>query len=238
MRYNEGMASFKRAVVVENKPMGGKFRLINFEMKEPEELDFSAGQFVALKIDGQIRDYSIASPPGAGKTFQLIADVDGDGLGRNYLRGLKVGEEIEFMAPLGNFIYKCDDPGKKVLFVATASGIAPLRSMVDWALKEKNESRPMYLYWGLRFRENIFLDEEWDRLAADYGNFKYVICLSKPDEEWPGKTGYVTENIEKDLGDLSEFSAYVCGSPKMVDEVVKQLHELGLPKERCYREGF
>jgi NAD(P)H-flavin reductase len=233
------MAEMKRAVVVENKKLNEKFHLLKLEMRVPEELKFTAGQFIALKVTGgQIRDYSIASSPGENKHFDLLIDVSGKGIGATYLQNLKPGEEIEFLAPLGNFIFKCDDPAEKLLFVATGSGIAPFRSIIEDVLKNKKEQRPVYLYWGMRHREDLFLMEEFERLTGDYPNFKYKICLSKPDEQWQGEKGHVTENVAEDFDDFSNFSAYLCGNKQMIEEVTEMLKSKGLSGERCYHEMF
>ncbi|TLY28153.1 MAG: hypothetical protein E6K62_10095 [Nitrospirae bacterium] len=129
-------------------------REIELRLKEPPAIAFKAGQFVSFEVGRDalnrtiVRPYSIASPPSQRERVLLLLNLVQGGPGSTYLFSLRVGDETQFKGPTGAF-YLRDDPARDLLFVATATGIAPLRSML-YALSERGFPRPVTLYWGLR----------------------------------------------------------------------------------------
>ena len=133
---------------------------------------------------------------------------------------------------------KPKDKSKHLLFFGTGCGIAPIKYMIEDALIENKIVNPVTLYFGVRFKEDIFWQDMFDKLVETYPNFSYKICLSKPPEDWTGLKGHVTDYIKTDFPDASECSAYLCGSGEMMEECTKLLSESGCPKERIYFEKF
>src|SRR3990167_11351528 len=115
------------AKVTKKTNLAGNYWLVVLEFQDA--FDFAAGQYVSLKVaeDGTRRSYSIASAPNT-KVIELLVDVGPMGAGSRYILGLKLGDSVEVLGPLGRFTLP---PSlKKVLFVATGSGIVPFRPMI------------------------------------------------------------------------------------------------------------
>ncbi|MBI3954411.1 hypothetical protein HY333_00025, partial [Candidatus Collierbacteria bacterium] len=126
------MAVLKQLVkVASKKKLVGDYWQLALEF--PDRFDFLAGQYVSLKVDeaGIRRSYSIASKPN-GKMIDLLVNVGPMGVGSRYVLGLKEGDGVEVLAPVGKFVVDESKMmnGKNKLFIATGSGIAPFRSMV------------------------------------------------------------------------------------------------------------
>ena len=84
----------------------------------------------------------------------------------------------------------------------------------------------------------MFLDDYFDDMAMRFKNFKFIACLSKPDDSWMRECGHITELVKHDQLDGLRLAAYVCGNPNMLVEAVMVLKELGVPEERIYREAY
>jgi len=161
-------------------------------------------------------------------------------VGSTYLQKIKLGEEVEILAPLGQFvIQKTELRNNNLLFVATGSGIVPLWSMINDLLINKHERRQMRLHWGMRSEEDLFWVDNLERLAETYPNFVFDIVLSKPSEKWELCSGHVQDCLMRDFPQgLTQWEAYVCGRQAVVIEIAAKLEELGMKREDIYHEKF
>ena len=215
-----------------------KFQYVHLELMEPYRMEFLAGQYISIAIgEGERRSYSIASSPSMKHAVEICVDVTPGGKGSKYIEGLKPGDEVSFLAPLGQFVLGDKEKEKKLLFVATGSGIAPLRSMILDLLVEKQDKREMWLYWGMRFVKDMFWEEDFRQRHEFFRNFNYELVLSKPPEGWPVISGHVCGEIEG-LGLGSDWGVYLCGNPEMTKEVNQLALDKGVIKEQIHFEKF
>ncbi len=228
--------NFQKARVSYNEVVASTYHDFWIEFEEP--FVFAPGQFVSVKVNEQrVNSYSIAGRVDE-KTVGLIVDVKPGGPGSQFFTGLKVGDEIECMGPLGKFVLQPDDGAEHLLFMGTGSGIAPLKAMIETALHEEAMAKPMTLYFGLRHKEDIFWDKYFCELQDKYENFEFNLCLSKPDEGWQGLSGHITDFLKDRYQDYSRFSAYLCGAEAMIKEASEILRSLGMQEDRVYHEKF
>jgi len=243
---------FKIATLTKHTALTYDVFELTFET-ETTDLLYEAGQFVTIKIpqpttEGNeillLRSYSISSRPTPGHFELCIKQVE-NGRGSTYLKSLKPGEKIEFLGPLGHFTFKTS-PDKSVLLIATGTGIAPLKSMIEDQLTHQLQSpastQQFNLIFGARHIKDIFYKTELDALAEKYPNFKYTLTLSQPEsEDWEAsgsKTGRVTAHIDQLNLDTTSTEVYICGLKDMVLQVTETLQQKGLPKEAVYFERF
>lgn len=230
------------AVLSERIEFSEKYVYFTFEMKEPHNLTFEAGQYASLGFpDNPVRrPYSIASAPSEDHKFELIIDTAPQGIGTKYLMNLPLGGEAAFLAPMGMFTLAKGEQAQKekaLMFVATGSGIAPLRSMILHLLQTENDKREMWLYWGLRFETDLFWEEEFEELTKAFPNFHFHVTLSKASDQWPLCRGHVTNCLS--IHDVpAEAGYYLCGSKPMIEETVALLNSKGIPKESVHHEKF
>lgn len=206
------------------------------ELIDPGDINFRAGQYILVKIPLKtpiFRAYSIYSSPGQKNIIKLCVTLVAGGKASEFFKTLKGGEELEFRGPLGHFTLKA---APEYFFIATGSGIAPLRSMIYHLLKE-NPRTKITLYFGLRREENIFLQNELKRLERKYPHFRYTLTLSRPSEKWPGAKGRVTEHL-KNLPNYQNKKYYLCGSTAMINEVLDILQKRGVSYEDILFERF
>jgi ferredoxin-NADP reductase len=178
---------------------------LEFVLDEMDSFDFAAGQFLStIAVDSrgktQTRAYSIASAASGNKFDLCVNRVEG-GFFSNYLVDLPVGESVQVHGPHGHFVLKT--PVTDSIFVATGTGIAPMRGFTQWLFPEegeaagadRSEGRQIWLIYGTRHESEIYYRDYFERLASEHENFHYVTTLSRADEQWIGKRGYVQEHL-------------------------------------------
>lgn len=224
-----------KAKVAEHLELNKKYHSIRLELIEPYRLEFTAGQYISLAIgEGERRSYSIVSTPATQHGVDLLVDVEPGGKGSTYLKNLKPGDEVEFMAPLGIFTVAAEP---KLLFVATGSGIAPFKSMIFDLLEDKKDSREIWLLWGLRKVEEMFWAEEWRQINEFYQNFHYRLMISKPPGMWPLMAGHVDKELE-DIKLDGSWGVYLCGNQEMIAQVSQIVQNRGVDINKIYKEKY
>lgn len=213
-----------------------------FEVPDVEDFSFTPGQFISV-IDREngkevTRAYSIASPR-RGNTFALCLNRVPNGIVSRWLFELSPGDEVEIHEPLGYFTLR--HPGRRAVFIATGTGIAPFRSML---LDHVPRTQPhINLLFGCRYEEGLLYRDELDRLAAQYRNFKFLPTITRPSSEWHGRTGRVQQHLDEALAiqtpeELSTIDVYICGLKEMVDDVRKQLKQRGFDRKQIIYEKY
>jgi CDP-4-dehydro-6-deoxyglucose reductase len=217
-----------------------------FERTDGHPLAFDPGQWLNLVLplpEGEIRRaYSIASAPNGTPRFELaVTEVTG-GPGSGYLCGLAPGARLRAIGPQGFFTRHATDP-HPALFVATGTGVTPLRSMINAALGARS-TVPLWLLLGVRHEEDVLYRSELEALADVQPNLRVFFTLSQGDAGWEGRRGYVQSHIPElwqELGALNvgDPHLYVCGLEKMIT-AVRQLvrKEMGVPRERVHSERY
>lgn len=210
---------------------GPRTRHFEFEMMNGRHFEFQPGQFISLhiKLQGQrlARAYSIASR--IDNRFELVLNVGPEELVSPWLLGLKGGDAIEFTGPYGAF--QLHHPLTRIsAFIATGTGIAPIRAMLQ-ELYHQDRPDEAWLIFGVRKEADILYREEFEKLAKRYPGFHFIPTLSRPDAGWSGHAGYVQQQIKKYLSGKQGLHAYICGSPRMVQEVRGLLRTLGYGPE-------
>jgi NAD(P)H-flavin reductase len=200
-------------------------------------LAFKAGQFVNLAVpDAQPRgerSYSVWSPPEAERMELCIKLFEG-GAASEFLRKSREGDTLHIRGPFGIFtLVEGDEP---VIFVATATGLAPFRSMLFDRLT-KAERRRYRVYFGVRDEGDLFALDDLELLKETLHDFDYRVCLSRPASAWSGFTGRVTAALAEDFPAPTEHF-YLCGNGAMIEETRAMLKERGLDRKRIHIEKY
>lgn len=209
-----------------------------FEAVGVPELQYLPGQFVSFThpFDGKLvtRAYSIASAP-AGNRFELCLNRVREGLFSPYLFDLTPGAEIEMKGPLGYFTWRL--PARDCVLVATGTGIAPFRAMLQQRLPSQ-DPHSVTLVFGTRYRETLLYREEFEAMDRNYPNFHFWPTLSRPDKDWTGRTGYVQQHALEAIGERRDLDVYICGLKAMVDDMRQRLKAIGFDRKQIVAEKY
>jgi CDP-4-dehydro-6-deoxyglucose reductase len=201
-----------------------------------ERLQFLAGQYIEFLLkDGSRRSFYMGNAPHDDELIQLhVRRVAGGQFTDHVFGKMKERDILRFEGPLGTFFLREDSP-KPIVFVASGTGFAPIKSVIEHAL-HKGVARPMVLYWGGRRPKDLYMNalpKQWP--------IKYVPVISDalPEDSWTGRTGFVHRAVMEDFPDLSAHQVYACGVPVMVDAAKRDFTQgCKLPAEEFFADSF
>ena len=201
-----------------------------------ERLQFLAGQYLEFLLrDGSRRSFSMGNAPHDDELIELhVRHVAGGQFTGHVFGKMKERDILRFEGPLGTFFLR-EDSAKPIVLVASGTGFAPIKSILQHALR-KGITRPMTLYWGGRRPKDLYMDA----LAKQWA-IKYVPVVSDalPEDQWTGRTGFVHRAVMEDFPDLSGHQVYACGVPVMVDAARRDFtQQCRLPEEEFYADSF
>jgi ferredoxin-NADP reductase len=237
--------AFHEAYLLHAEYTNNRTKHFSFELRNGSQFDYLPGQFISMAAEfgGKqvLRSYSIASSPHHDNRFDLCLNIVPHGLVSPWLFDLQPGDRIEFCGPFGLFTLR--EPLDSVsAFIATGTGIAPLRAMLQYLFQQPGAGpgpdKEIWLIFGVREEADILYRREFEQMARDHPNFRFIPTLSRPGPGWEGHTGYVQEQIGRYLGHRAGFHAYVCGLRKMVDDVRRQLEAMGYGPEAVSYERY
>ncbi len=216
--------------------------ILKLKIPANEKFEFMAGQYIDFLLkDGRRRSFSLANAPHDKNGLELhIRLYPGGSFSGFVFNDLKERAILRFEGPLGTF-YLREDSEKPIVFMAGATGFAPIKGIVESAL-HKGIKRPMHLYWGVRSADDLYLADlarSWE--VASEGSLKFIPVLSDPktEDHWTGRTGFVHQAILEDFQDLSGHQVYACGPPPMVNAGLAAFTESRqLPREEFFADLF
>jgi len=211
-------------------------------------IQYQAGQYIQVRIPvvdadrGHSRAFSIANAPDASGMAQEIEinvrHVPG-GIGTTWLHeNLHEGDPLQISGPYGRFFVR-HSAQQPMIFMAGGSGLSSPRAMIQDALARDDKSAITLIY-GQRCHEELYYDNEFRTLAAQYDHFTYVPALS----EHPGDCGDIAKGFVHEIakahfgGNFSGNKAYLCGPPPMVEACISILMQGRLFERDIYTEKF
>ncbi|MET0680584.1 MAG: CDP-6-deoxy-delta-3,4-glucoseen reductase [Burkholderiales bacterium] len=215
--------------------------ILQLKLPANERLQFLAGQYIEFILkDGARRSFSMANAPHDDEFLQLhVRYVSGGSFTDHVFNKMKERDILRFEGPLGSFFLH--ESEKPIVFVASGTGFAPIKAIIESAFKHDVE-RAMTLYWGGRRPRDLYLDALARQWAAERPQqFKYVAVISDglPEDAWTGRSGFVHHVVMADFPDLSGVQVYACGVPIMVESARRDFtHHRGLPIDEFFADSF
>lgn len=176
------------------------------------------GQYLRMVLGDQITYFAMCSAPEERSRLQFLIRMDGR-VGER-VRDLRPGDEVEISGVEGMGFPLEGILGRELVLMATGTGLAPLRSLIQSPLSAQFPR--IHLYFGTTTLAEVpFLDE----METWRGRGLHIrLALSRGDEP-----RYVQDLLHTHPGVLGESAALVCGNPVMMDAVSLALQEAGMP---------
>jgi ring-1,2-phenylacetyl-CoA epoxidase subunit PaaE len=220
-----------------------------FKQPSLRKVKYLPGQYLTLifRINGRryIRPYSFSSAPTIDPMLEVTIKRVNGGIVSNYIHDMvKVGDSLEVIPPMGDFVYERTFPVDRINLWATGSGITPLYSIAKSVLAD--ESGPeIHLFYGNRNAEStIFLDQikslselHPKRFFAKHFHTQQVLSDTLPDVIQGRICFDVAIGLLKSDPGISTLN-YICGAPGFKDSVKTALKAAGLENERVFSEDF
>ncbi|MDD3238487.1 MAG: FAD/NAD(P)-binding protein [Lachnospira sp.] len=204
-----------------NAPEGGKV------------FEHMPGQCAMLSIPGVGEAmFSITSSP-TNKEFMEFS-IKKCGCVTEWLHQMEVGQEILIRGPLGKcFPVETELKGKNLLFVAGGIGIAPLRSVINYVIDNRENYGTVDVVYGARSAEDLVDLKEMQESWSNIDGIDVHLTIDREQEGWDGNVAFVP-NYVKDLGFTTDKTVLVCGPPIMIKFTVAGLQEIGFQTNQIY----
>ncbi len=229
------------AQLVDVEQMTALEKLFRIQLPEDQTLGHDPGQFVMLSILG-IGEAPISitsSPSRSNGDFELCVRQVGNVT--NALHAMEPGSKVGIRGPFGKGFPIDEMRGKDVLFAPGGLGLAPLRSLINQVLDERDDfERVMILYGAKRRSELLFRDELNQWVERDDVECLLTVDCEDEGEEWdPGQPltcniGVITTLFPEIEIDAQNTIAITCGPPIMYRFVLMEMLDKGIPESNIY----
>ena len=213
--------------------------VIYLKLPASERLQFLAGQYIdILQKTSKPRSFSLANAPHDDEFLELhIRNISGGNFTHHVFTEMKERDILRIKGPLGTFFLR-EDSDKPIIFVASGTGFAPIKGIIEHALKI-GIKRPMHFYWGARKLADLYMLDKATKWEAQGIKFTPVLSDAIPEDDWQGRTGFVHQAVMEDYADLSGHQVYACGAPVVVEAAHRDYTtQRNLPNEEFFSDAF
>ena len=255
----EAWKGWRPMTVARKQDEGGD--ICSFYLEDPTQPrlpSFTPGQFLAVRVPAgadaknMTRCYSLSEAQRDGH-YRISVKRDRGykgsppGVVSNFMHDeVTEGTTVDVQAPKGAFVLdpRAPAPPRIAVLIAGGVGITPLLSMLEGLLDEETSTRPVILFYGVANGDGHAMKRHLEALAADHANrFSLKVCYSRPrDVDQFGADyhheGRVTTDLVLEVLDGDEADFYLCGPGPMMEMMVPQLRERGIPEPQIHYEAF
>lgn len=189
------------------------------------------GQFVMLSVPGSGEaPISISSSPTRRGFLELC--IRRTGRVTNALYRMKMNDVVGVRGPYGNGYPVERMEGGDLLMAAGGLGMAPLRSLLWYALDEREKFGRVILMYGARDPETLLFREELTSLV-DREDMECLLTVDRdPTGTWSNHVGVLPKLFDHVSMDPARTRAAVCGPPVVYRFVLERLLASGFSKDR------
>ena len=193
---------------------------------------FAPGQFNMVYVPG-VGEAAISISSDAGQTETLDHTIRLVGSVTRTAERLGKGGVVGLRGPFGRGWPLDKMAGKDVVIVAGGIGLAPLRPVVYWLLRNRDRCRRVVLLYGCRTPEDrVFAGEleQWDAAGA----IQVLVTVDNATGAWAGPVGVVTSLLRRIKVNAERTIVLVCG-PKVLNHVAAwNFLQLHVPPDHVY----
>ena len=177
--------------------------------------------------------FSITSSP-TNKAYQEFS-IKRCGVLTEHLHSMQPGDEIMVRGPYGNNFPVDTDAlkGKNLLFIAGGIALAPLRSVINYCLDNREDYGEIDILYGSRSADDLVQRKEIEEVWMKIPGVNVHLTIDRPQEGWDGNVGFVPTYL-KELNFDTNRVAILCGPPIMIKFCLQGLTEMGFSHEQVY----
>ena len=222
------------ARIIRTLPQISDHRLFQIRFEEEQmvrNFDYRPGQFVMLSVVGTGEaPFSISSSPTRPGNIELC--VRRIGHVTNALFKLGANARVSVRGPYGNGFPMEKLEKNNLLLVAGGLGMAPLRSLLWYALDNRSKFKDVTLMYGGRNPDEMLFKYELLNLI-DRADVNCLLTVDRdPSGRWKACIGPVTELFTDLEIDSTQTYVAICGPDVMFKFVLKKLLERNFSKDR------
>ena len=190
----------------------------------------NCGQCAMLSILGKGESMiSISSSPLEKDYLQF--SILKSGRVTSSIHALQEGDVLGMRGPYGNNFPIDKWKGKNLIFIGGGIGLAPIWSVLQTALKQREKYGKISLFYGARTSQDIVYKEDLEELRKD---ITVHLSIDQEESDWKEFVGFVPVNVLDKKPSPKDAIAITCGPPIMIKFVITNLEGLGFKDDQIY----
>ena len=198
---------------------------LSVRLLAPDELNYTAGQQVQIKVQGIFYPAYITLPPSENnQLLTLCMQIPADEEAKEVVAHFKVGDQLKLRGPEDTLP---ELPlHRDLLLVAEDVGVAPFAPIIASLLLNEFDKQ-IKLVFQVRSEENVFYFERFNALAKKYPQFTFVPMVTHPHAHWPGEVGTAATYVDVADGTVKSWFMAVIGKKPFVTEILAKWAKIG-----------
>ncbi|MFA5536314.1 MAG: FAD/NAD(P)-binding protein [Bacillota bacterium] len=148
------------------------------------------------------------------------------------LHEIEVGQAIGVRGPYGNGFPIDLFKGKDIVFIGGGIGLAPVRSMINYCVENRDNFGKLNIIYGARSPEDLCFKEDLFENWLKVRDTQVHVTVDKGDDNWKGNVGFVPAFLEEINPTPENTIALTCGPPIMIKFVLQSLAKMNFQPEQ------
>lgn len=140
------------------------------------------------------------------------------------------GQSVGIRGPYGNGFPLEKVKGKDLLFIAGGIGLAPVRSLVNYCLRNRGDYKSLQLIYGSRSSADLCFKKDLFHNWPGQG-LEVKVTVDRGDDNWDGPVGFVPTYLEELNPEPEGKVVVLCGPPLMIKFVIQSLDKMRFEHE-------
>ena len=225
---------------------------VTLSFKQPvlRKIKYNAGQYLtlSLNINGRKykRSYSFSSSPSVDENLKITIKRVPNGIVSNYiLDNINVGDIIEVLEPMGEFVLDKENFPNQVFLWAAGSGISPIYSILNELLNSSPSAQIHLTYGNPTKEESIFLNQLIELSIKHKDRLTLYLFFTREskiqlENSFSGRinSDFVKSYTLSCQNSLNSSMHFICGPSEMKEMVIESLEYISVPRENIFSEDF
>jgi len=188
---------------------------LRLSLADPRRLDYQPGQFNMLGLPGfKEAPFSFSSLGDGDGSFVHTIRAAGNVVSALYR--LNPDDAVAFRGPFGAGWPLDKAEGKNLILVGGGIGMAPLRPVVEYVLRNRDHFRDVFLLYGAKTSDDLLYGRQLARWNEDGITVLLAADEVRSELPLPVQEGVVTKLLPRVRVDPSETIAFMCGPQVMM----------------------
>ena len=212
--------------------------VLRITLRDDQAFDFRPGQFAKLRFNKlPARSYSMANQPGQHELVFHIRIVPDGKVSGAVASDLRAGDPVEVRGPFGDAYWGgVVEDSQPLLLLGGGTGLAPMLSVLDAALRDGQAAEQIHVYHGVRSEDDLYAGDLLQQRARERGIRFVPVCTEGRGPST--RSGHLHEAVALDFPSLKGSTIHVAGPPPMVDAVTQLAVGRGALRERILADAF
>jgi sulfhydrogenase subunit gamma (sulfur reductase) len=208
------------------------FRLKFNDKNIQQDFTFKPGQCVMVGLLG-VGECMFAISSSPTKKEYIEISVMKYGKVTSAVHELKSGDIVGVRGPYGNSFDVGSWHGKNIVLVGGGIGQAPLRSVINYMLDNREKYGKIDIFYGARSSQDLCYKNELFELEKR-DDVDVHLSIDKNEDGWTRFVGFVPDNLLQFAPSSENTIAVTCGPPVMIKFVIQNLLKLGFSPDKIF----